>query len=228
LPQRDKTFVGRTAELDQLHDLVEKDRKSAADCRSFVVLRGSPGIGKSQLVLEYAHRHKEKFTSIFWISAQTVRHIERGLIGISQVLLEYLSGSSQGVGPGGRSAAAELGLPISPDNVPGREFQSIATKAALNWLGALSNRGWLLILDGFELGDEALPLIPINNEARGSVIVTSRQPLGLSLPQPIGHMEIGGLDVKDSKKLVLSRFPGTESSMETPEARENRQFYLVP
>ena len=37
--------------------------------RSCVILHGLGGMGKTQLAITYARRHKEKYTAIFWLNA---------------------------------------------------------------------------------------------------------------------------------------------------------------
>jgi ATP/maltotriose-dependent transcriptional regulator MalT len=57
-------FVSREKELSKMHELLQ-DHSS----RSCVVLHGLGGIGKTQLAITYARRHKEKYTAIFWLNA---------------------------------------------------------------------------------------------------------------------------------------------------------------
>jgi hypothetical protein len=53
-------FVAREKELSKMHKLLQ-DHNS----RSCVILHSLGGIGKTQLAITYARRHKEKYTAIF-------------------------------------------------------------------------------------------------------------------------------------------------------------------
>lgn len=53
-------YVSREKELSKMHELLQGDSS-----RSCVVLHGLRGMGKTQLAITYARRHKEKYTAIF-------------------------------------------------------------------------------------------------------------------------------------------------------------------
>jgi hypothetical protein len=57
-------FVAKEKELSKMHKLLQ-DHSS----RSCVILHSLRGIGKTQLAITYAKRHKEKYTAIFWLNA---------------------------------------------------------------------------------------------------------------------------------------------------------------
>ena len=59
-------FTGRRDLLDQL------DRQLATSGRAAVVAaHGLGGVGKTQLVLAYAHEHFEDYMLVWWIPAET-------------------------------------------------------------------------------------------------------------------------------------------------------------
>ncbi|WP_437607344.1 CHAT domain-containing protein [Sorangium sp. So ce834] len=64
---RNPGFVGRNAELAQLHRLLQEgDARSARP----VMLTGMGGAGKTQLAVEYAHAFRERYPGgIYWINA---------------------------------------------------------------------------------------------------------------------------------------------------------------
>jgi hypothetical protein len=62
--ERNRTFVGRAAELDMLTKLLG-DHRSAT-----VVPTGVAGIGKTQLVLEWVHQHRQEYAMVAWLRAE--------------------------------------------------------------------------------------------------------------------------------------------------------------
>lgn len=60
-------FVGRTAELRQLVTLFNAERSLVAGCT--IAITGLGGVGKTQLAVEFAHRHGHRFPGgVFWLS----------------------------------------------------------------------------------------------------------------------------------------------------------------
>ena len=72
LPPRDSPFVGRESELAQIDELLGKSQR--------VVVTGLPGMGKSCLVKEFAHRRGfEMYPVIWWVSAETEPQMKESL-----------------------------------------------------------------------------------------------------------------------------------------------------
>ncbi len=63
LPQRKALLVPRDAEIEALHQQLK-------EAGSLTYIPGIPGLGKSTLALEYAHRHQHDFDSVHWLSCQ--------------------------------------------------------------------------------------------------------------------------------------------------------------
>lgn len=63
VPARNPAFTGREAELSLLH----KAFRTGATVHA---LLGMAGVGKSQLMVEYAHRHSADFDVVWWIPAE--------------------------------------------------------------------------------------------------------------------------------------------------------------
>lgn len=103
-------FVGRQRELDRI------DGKLGAGSVAAVV--GLGGIGKTQLVLQYAIRHAHRFNVVWWVRGHDRASIEADLAHLG----------------------VELGL--VPPQHPNRED---AVELALQWLRAHGD--WLLIID---------------------------------------------------------------------------------
>ncbi|KAH7418630.1 hypothetical protein BKA64DRAFT_691164 [Cadophora sp. MPI-SDFR-AT-0126] len=77
-------FVAREQELSKMHDLLQ-DHSS----RSCVVLHGLRGMGKTQLAITYARRHKEKYTAIFWLNANNENSLKLSFRDVTQQVLRY-------------------------------------------------------------------------------------------------------------------------------------------
>jgi hypothetical protein len=182
-----------------------------------LVVSGPTGIGKTQLVLEYAHTHQNHFTSIFWVFAESIRAIEMGFFSIAQKLLNRYARviESSGVSDTeARTQAAQvLGLQELLNDVSEGNIRlditvtRIVTRAVIEWFNRKENRQWLLILDGLDLEDimEIFPLIPVNRCNHGHVILTRRQALMSNI---IRHMLVSPLSIKSSR-MLLTKLSGT-------------------
>jgi hypothetical protein len=60
LPQRPPLFIGRETEIVEL-------RRHLAEPGAVVAVPGLPGLGKTTLALEYAHRHYADFETVHWL-----------------------------------------------------------------------------------------------------------------------------------------------------------------
>ncbi|KAH7413253.1 hypothetical protein BKA64DRAFT_719184 [Cadophora sp. MPI-SDFR-AT-0126] len=58
-------FVAREDELSRIHKALRGDGSRRA-----VILHGLGGIGKTQLSIAYAKRHKDDYSSIFWLNTK--------------------------------------------------------------------------------------------------------------------------------------------------------------
>ena len=62
MPSRLPDFVGREAWLERLSEALNKD-----DRIGVVAIQGLFGVGKTQLAIEYAHRHGEEYDLVWWV-----------------------------------------------------------------------------------------------------------------------------------------------------------------
>src|SRR4051812_12690758 len=67
VPPRNPNFTGRDAILRQLHDDLQGSRRAAVLPRA---LHGMGGVGKSQVAIEYVHRHRGDYDLVWWIPAE--------------------------------------------------------------------------------------------------------------------------------------------------------------
>jgi hypothetical protein len=130
VPPRNPDFTGRDALLDELHHkLTGGDHVSAV---TQAAVHGLPGIGKTSLATEYAHRHSADYAGVWWAPAEKQNALINSLADLARVL--------------------DPKLASEPDS----------KKAAIAALGKLaeSARPWLLIYDNVESPDAIRSLEP--------------------------------------------------------------------
>ena len=81
---RNPFFTGREEVLKALHTCLHT--KQMVALTHSCALNGLGGIGKTQVALEYAHRHALEYSAIFWIEAETIEYIVSSLLCIAEVL----------------------------------------------------------------------------------------------------------------------------------------------
>ena len=117
--RRNPFFTGRAGILEEL-DALLRTSEAVTPTQSYA-LYGLGGIGKTQLVVEYAYQHAREFAAIFWIGAESVETIVASFLDIAEVL--------------------QL-----PQRQEADQQQAIA--AVQRWL--TTHPGWLLIWDNLE------------------------------------------------------------------------------
>ena len=78
VPVRNPFFVGRVSALAMLDKRLKTDTQ--------LVVLGPEGIGKSALVAEYIHRHRQQFTHVFWVRSSSPGQIVKGFLDIALAL----------------------------------------------------------------------------------------------------------------------------------------------
>ncbi|HEY9890118.1 MAG TPA: NB-ARC domain-containing protein, partial [Candidatus Obscuribacterales bacterium] len=109
-PRRNPFFTGREELLEQISQALAAGEPAARS--------GLGGVGKTQIAAEYAHRHREQYSDVLWVRAETVDEWVSGLTALAQ----------------------DLGLPLSQE-----ADQGVVVQAVKGWLS--KNSGWLLVLD---------------------------------------------------------------------------------
>ena len=157
-------FFGRGREISQIErSLLAK--ASDQSRRRIFVLHGLGGIGKTQLAIEYARRHTEDYTAVFWLD------------GGSKYLLAQSFVQVAGRIPKDQISADVIAVLQSPTS-----HVDIIMKEVLRWLALRDNRHWLLIIDnvdreyrGDDKDENAFHLrdvVPVADH--GSVLITTR------------------------------------------------------
>jgi hypothetical protein len=115
VPQRNPHFAGRKELLSRLH---QKLQEPGVGPRSPVEIHGRPGIGKTQLVIEYIYRFGSHYRFVLWVVARSVESLR----------LAYLS------------IARAVGLNVAQADI------ETAVRAVKAWLS--HEYRWLLVFDG--------------------------------------------------------------------------------
>jgi tetratricopeptide (TPR) repeat protein len=84
LPARNRDFLGREELLEQLHNSLRVE--SAAAVVPTTAVAGLGGVGKTQLVLEYAHRFGSDYGVVWWIAADQALAISGQLAALARRL----------------------------------------------------------------------------------------------------------------------------------------------
>ncbi len=100
--------------------------------RRTVVLHGLGGIGKTQLSIEYARRHKDSYSAIFWLNITDEDSLKQSFAKVArQILREHPSASW----------LSDVNTKENLDEVV------VAVKA---WLSRPNNTRWLIIYDNYD------------------------------------------------------------------------------
>lgn len=104
---RNNGFVGR----DALFEEIRATLAAAADSGSRGLLLGQPGIGKSQIALEFCHRFRGDYDLVWWVPGDGPQSVRRGLTALAE----------------------RLGLPTVGDPVP-RVLAHLSDECSGDWL----------------------------------------------------------------------------------------------
>jgi NB-ARC domain len=176
--------VAREEELKEIHRRLRGD-----GTRRTVVLCGLGGIGKTQLTIAYAKRHKDSYSAIFWLNIKDEDSLKQSFVKAArQILREHPSAS--------RLSSVDI-----------KENLDEVVDAVKAWLSLPNNTRWLTIFDNYDNPKFAGNTDPMAVDIRkflpesyqGSVIITTR-----SSQVKIGHpIQIRKLeDVRDSVKIL--------------------------
>jgi hypothetical protein len=177
-------FVAREEELAEMHRTLSGDGS-----RRTVVLHGLGGIGKTQLTIAYAKRHKDNYSAVFWLNIKDEDSLKQSFGKVArQILREHPSAR--------RLSSVDM-----------KENLEEVVDAVKAWLSLPNNTRWLVIYDNYDN-----PKLPGNTDPtaldirkflpesyQGSIIITTR-----SSQVKIGHpIRIRKLkNVLDSLKIL--------------------------
>jgi AAA ATPase domain len=206
LPPQNVQFTGRTKELQLLSDIVEGAGKGQ---RKIAVLHGLGGIGKTNIVIQYAWQNLAVYTSVWWIHSATAEVLKQSLMTAVQNLIHHLAANH----PSGQldyiAIACDLGITGLIDASgqlvysPESDDQERVEGALSKWLSMDRNDMWLLVFDNVDdlkVVDRArhFPQSP-----SGTIIITSRRRGSVHLGT--GSIQVEGLEQDDALSLLLTR-----------------------
>jgi hypothetical protein len=177
-------FVAREEELAEMHRKLNGDGS-----RRTVVLHGLGGIGKTQLAVAYAKRHKDSYSAILWLNIKDEDSLKQSFAKVAKhILREHPSAS---------------GL-SSIDNKADLDEVIDAVKS---WLSLPNNTRWLMIYDNYDnpklSGNTDPAAVNIRDflpeSYQGSVIITTRSSrVNIGHPIRIGKLE----NIRDSLEIL--------------------------
>jgi hypothetical protein len=143
-------FIGREAELQKMESILQPQSDSPGSNRKVLILGGMGGIGKTQLAITYAKRHRHSYSSIFWLNANTEATLNNSLRAVANRILP-------------------------PETVSKLDNDQVWVYVS-NWLSILDNTRWLLIFDNHDGPDQYSINEYYPSVAHGSIIITTRMP----------------------------------------------------
>ncbi|RDW69390.1 hypothetical protein BP6252_08410 [Coleophoma cylindrospora] len=194
-----ENFVARETELVEMHRHLCGDGS-----RRTVILHGLGGIGKTQLTIAYAKRHKDNYSAIFWLNIKDEDSLKQSFAKVARQISRQHPSARQLI-----SIEVEKDLDKVVDRV----------KA---WLSLPNNTRWLVIYDNYDNPELAGNTDPTAVDIRkylpeayqGSIVITTR-----SSHVRNGHtIQVRKLmNVRDSLE-VLSYTSRRDGLMDNPEA----------
>ncbi|MFC0434752.1 helix-turn-helix domain-containing protein [Kutzneria buriramensis] len=188
-------FVGRTADLARLDDLV--DGLTAAAPPTVALIAGPPGVGKTALALRWANDVKGRFDTVLWSDLRGYSG-DDGLRDAADILEDLLRGLDI---PAGRMpTSAEARLALLRQRLRGRQHRV------------------LIVLDNARNLAQLKPVLP--GTPGTIVVITSRRRIyGLALDALPIHIPLARMDDADGARL-LAALIGEDRVRAEPDAVE--------
>jgi hypothetical protein len=156
-------FVARDAEMQALEKALIKPPPTASR-QKVVVVHGLGGIGKTQLVVEFAREHYRRFSAVFWLDGSSEASLKQSFVEMAQRL------------PRGELTADGVQM-LSQAAVEA----DLAVRECQQWLSMPSNSYWLLIIDNVDRDhrdEDDLQAYDVKeyfpHADHGSILITSR------------------------------------------------------
>lgn len=145
--------------------------------RTVFVIHGMGGMGKTQLAVQYARKHRTHYSAIIWVNANSRAQLHQSLLSfLHRVPVEQL--------PSYLAAALKPNTQeVSEDESTTEVKYDVIEKEVQLWLSQLENSRWLMIVDNVDTEKErpfsaelafpkVLQMFPPGDN--GSIIITTR------------------------------------------------------
>jgi len=206
LPPPNLQFTGRMKELQMLSDIVQD---AGRDQRKVAVLHGLGGIGKTDIVLQYAWQNLAAYTSVLWIYSATTEVLKSSLVIAVQKLISLLAANFAPKQPDYTAIAHDLGiaglinssgqLVYNADSDDLEKIEGVVPK----WLSMEGNDKWLLVFDNVDDMTVLDRAKHFPQSLSGTIIITSRR--RGSVHWGTGSFQVEGLEPDDALSLLLMR-----------------------
>jgi hypothetical protein len=94
VPPKNPNFVGRSIMLNQMRSMLVNSSQTAVLLPR--ALYGLGGVGKTQLAIEYVHRHRSDYDLVWWVAAEDPAEIRRSLVELGEQLEIPITGDTGG------------------------------------------------------------------------------------------------------------------------------------
>ncbi len=149
-------FTGREEILGQLG----KRLKSGGPAALVQAIAGLGGVGKTQIAIEYAYRHKDDYDVVWWVSSEEPTTLAKDYADLAKAV---------------DHPAKDL------------EDQKVVVDAVRRWLN--EHDGWLLVFDNAEDRKAIEPYLPANGRGHVIITSRNQVWSGLANPLPIDNLE---------------------------------------
>ncbi|KAL8888834.1 MAG: hypothetical protein Q9215_003786 [Flavoplaca cf. flavocitrina] len=195
-PQIDEQlFIGREDELAHLHEWLSP----STERQNVVVISGLGGMGKTQLSLQFARQHHQRYSAVFWLNASSEVTLKAAYVSLAQHIRRHNKQSE-----------------IAQGEVIEQLKEEQAIQLARQWLSQAENKRWLLMFDNYD--DPQLPGLHSTTaydirtffpySTQGSILITTRSSR-----------------ITFAKLIRLKKFDDLNQSLAVLTRRSNRQAH---
>jgi hypothetical protein len=182
-------FVNRPTEMAAVEQLLLETSPATSSVtrrqRKVVVVHGLGGIGKTQLMVEFARKHQHQFSAVFWLDGSSEASLKQSFVDMAHRIQRS-------------ELTAEGAAQLSDADVAVRECE--------RWLSIQSNPHWLLLIDNVDRDHhDRGDLQAYNIQAyfpyadHGSILVTTR----LSSLQRLGAgVKVGTVAAEQARAIL--------------------------